>query len=399
MPVTRRRFLTNSALGAAAFLVPTLHPGTSRAMATDPVLVVVFLRGAADGVNMAVPYGDGEYYANRPDIAIPSGNELDLDGFFGLNPDLGPLLPLFQAGKLDIIHAVGNPIGTRSHFDAMDYMETAVPGDKSVTQGWLNRYLEQIGGGVASAGITLGHSSSVSLSGPARSLAFPSLGTFNLLDPYSSERRQALQSLYQPLTGSLLGDAVVDSLAATELFASVTTDTSVVYPASGLGKNLKDAAALIRADVGVRVVSVDVGGWDVHSGEVARLHDLATDLGESLAAFYEDLGSHMDRTLVLAQTEFGRMLAQNGSLGCDHGHGSIMFALGTTHSRGRVLLKDGQWPGLSSADLYEGRDLAVTTDFRDVYAEILENHLGVLDPSSILPGFAVNSANYPGLFS
>ncbi len=398
MRLNRRELLKTAASSATAFLLPVTLPGAVRAATGNPVLVSVFLAGAADGLNAIVPHGDPEYYALRPNIGVPSGTELDLDGFYGLHPSLAPLLPLFQTGKLDVIHAVGSNDETRSHFEAKDFMERAAPGDLTIHDGWLNRYLAQAGGADLHAGITLDHAPTLALVGDAPSLAFPSIQDFALTGGLVPERLAALESLYQPL-GTVLGTAVGNALQAIDMIADVPTNTSVSYPSGKLGDSLKDAAALIKADIGVRAIAISMSGWDTHTNEAAQLTVLLDGLAKALEAFHTDLGTHVDRTLLLTMTEFGRMVAENGGGGADHGHGSFMLAMGTTQARGRVLTAGNQWPGLAPADLFEGRDLAVTTDFRNVFAEVLDAHMGLVDLTPIFPGFSVSAANYPGLFS
>ncbi len=398
MPITRRKLIQSGLLGATAFLAPSGLPGTARAAGGEKVLVAVFLRGGADGLSVVIPQGDGRLAELRPSLLEEPGSEIGLDGFYAFHPALAPLLPLFQQGQLDVVHAVGNPLCMRSHFDEQSFIERASPGDKSIRDGWLNRYLAQIGAANPVSGVSLSHRASVSLSGPAPRIAFPSLDTFRILSPREDERRAALERRYLPIADTVLGRSVIDALDATDLMGAIPTNTSVSYPRGRFGAALEHAAALIRADIGVRVVTIDLGGWDTHSGQKRLLAGLLAELSAGLAAFHQDLGSHTDRTLLLAMTEFGRTVRQNGAFGSDHGRASFMLGLGGGSSRGRVLTANG-WPGLADEDLYQGRDLAVTTDFRDVFAEVLDRHLGLVDVDSIFPDFATDPARYPGLFS
>ena len=373
----------------------TVGPVTRR----EPALVALYLRGAADGLNLVVPHADPFYYSARPTIQIPPGEELDLDGFFGLNPALSDLLPLFQSGELAILHAVGSPDPTRSHFDAQDFMEKAAPGDKSITDGWLNRYLVAAGGGDALAGISLRQTKVKALLGPAPALAFGSIGSFSFTGNYPIERRAALETRYELMSDTLLGSSVADAFSALDTIAGVPTDTDVIYPeGSALGRALKDAAALIKARIGVRIIAIDLSGWDHHTSELSRMDAVGGELAAALAAFREDLGTDSNRTLTLCMTEFGRRVAQNGGGGTDHGHGSIMLALGGGIAGGRVITKDAQWPGLAPENLWRGQDLAVTTDFRDVFAEVLRRHMGLADLAPVFPDFPVDAANFPGLY-
>jgi uncharacterized protein (DUF1501 family) len=405
MTLTRRAFLqTTGAAALSAFVLPRL--GARRALAAErpPVLVALYLRGGADGLNLVVPVGDPLYFANRPTIAVPEGSTLALDGFFGLNPTLAPLAPLYATGALAFVHAVGSPDPSRSHFDCQDFMERAAPGNRTIVDGWLGRWLALAGGGRAIAGITLRHTRAKALQSAAPSLAFPSLGGFALSGNAVEERRAALEARYDDVqagaAGTLLGDAGALAFDAMDVLAGVDRTTSVVYPTSELGAALADAAALIKADVGVRALAVDLGGWDHHTDTTARTGDVASDLAASLAAFHADLGAHAATTLTLAMTEFGRRVAENGTDGTDHGHGGVMLALGGGVAGGRVVVRGG-WPGLAPDALHRGQDLAVTTDFRSVFAEALHRHLGVgtTDLAAILPGFAIDPGAFPGLWT
>jgi uncharacterized protein (DUF1501 family) len=356
-----------------------------------PVLVALYLRGGADGLNLVIPHGDPFYYSARPTIQVPPGEELDLDGFFGLHPALADLLPLYQSGELAILHAAGSPDPTRSHFDAQDFMEKAAPGDKSIVDGWLNRYLVAAGGGDALAGISLSRTMVKAMLGPAPSLAFSAINAFRFTGAYQIERRAALETRYDLMPETVLGSSVMDALSAIDVITEVPTDTDVIYPqGSALGAALRDAAALVKAQIGVRVVAIDLGGWDHHTSELTRL-------AAALAAFRADLGTHSNRTLTLCMTEFGRRVEQNGGGGTDHGHGGIMLALGGGIAGGRVITKDNQWPGLAPEDRWMGQDLMATTDFRDVFAEVLSRHMRLSDVDPVFPDFSVDPWNFPGL--
>jgi uncharacterized protein (DUF1501 family) len=405
MAITRRDFLrTTGAAALSAFVLPRL--GARRALAGErpPVLVALYLRGGADGLNLVLPAGDPFYYSSRPTIAVPKGAELPLDGFFGLNPTLAPLLPLYTAGALAFVHAVGSPDPSRSHFDCQDFMERAAPGNRSIVDGWLARWLVVAGGGRAIAGVTLRHTRVKALQGGAPSLSFASLDEFTLTGNAVDERRAALAARYDDVqagaAGALLGDAGALAFDALDLLAGIDRTTGIVYATSELGTALADAAALIKADIGVRAIAVDLGGWDHHTDTTHRTEDVAPDLAASLAAFHADLGAHAATTLTLAMTEFGRRVAENGTDGTDHGHGGLMFALGGGIAGGRVLVRGG-WPGLAPDALHRGQDLAVTTDFRSVFAEALQRHLGAgaTELAAVLPGFAIDPATFPGLFA
>lgn len=399
MTLTRRGFLKSAAVGATAFLLP---PWARKADAagTDPVLVSIFQRGAADGLNTVIPAGDPFYYSSRPTIQVPGGSELPLDGFFGLNPAFSDLHGLYTDGKLAFLHAAGSPDPSRSHFDAQDFMDRAAPGNKSIVDGWLSRYLQIAGGGQAIAGVSLSSSKSKQLAGAAPSLAFDSIDSFTLTGNHALERRAALEVRYEQVPGGLLRGAVLDAFNAVDLIAGVDTTTAVVYPAGDFGAALKDTAALIKANIGVKVVAISIGGWDHHTNLLVNLAGLGGELSAGLKAFHDDLGADLGRTLTLVMTEFGRRVEENGGDGTDHGHGGVMIALGGGIAGGRVLVKDGLWPGLAPANRFIGQDLQVTTDFRDVFAEALDRHMGLAVPSMgpIFPGFSASASRFPGLY-
>lgn len=399
MTVNRRQFLKGAGAAVTAFLLPPGLARVARADGSDPVLVVIYLRGAADGLNVVVPHGDADYYTLRPNIQVAPGNEIDLDGFFGLNPAFGALHTPYLDGDLCLIHAAGSPNGTRSHFDAQDFMERAAPDDPLVGDGWLNRCLASLGASDSWAGISLGPAKALALVGAAPSLAFSSIEDFALLGPEG--RRAALEAMYQSASPVELEDASQQAFSAIDVIATVETGTEVVYPPGPYGAALADAAALIKANIGVRVVAIDIGGWDHHEGENNQMPGVGGSLAAGLAAFRSDLGGDLSRTCTLTMTEFGRTAAENGTGGTDHGHGSFMAAMGGGVVGGRVLLRDASWPGLGPGDLFEGRDLEVTTDFRDVFAEVLNQHMGLSLGSlaPVLPNHVVDAGNFPGLFS
>jgi uncharacterized protein (DUF1501 family) len=400
MQLTRRSFLKSSAVSLTAFMLPRGMVRPAQASTTSPVLVAIYLRGGADGLTLCVPAFDPFYYSLRPTVHVPAGTELPVSDGFGLNPALADLLPLYQSGDLAIIHASGSHDPSRSHFDAQDFMEHASPGDKSVAEGWLNRYLSVAGGGAALSGVTLAKQKVKAMLGAAPSLAFASIDGFELTGNSVDARREALELRYELLPGTLLGDSVSDGLGALDVVGAVDTTTSVVYPAGEFGAALKDTAALIKADIGIQVIAIDLGGWDHHSNQLARVGTLGAELAGGLAAFHQDLGACAATTLTLCMTEFGRRAEENGGGGTDHGHGGVMLALGGGVGGGRVLLRDGVWPGLDPANLFVSLDLQVTTDFRDVFAEALNRHmqLSVAALGSVFPDFTVDTGDFPGLY-
>ena len=401
MAMSRRDFLMTASASLGALVVPTalLRARPARASGSAPVLVALYLRGGADALNLVPPHGDAFYYAGRPNIRVAPGTEVDLDGFFGLHPGLAPLHPFYQNGKLAVLHACGSPSFSRSHFDAQDFMEFAAPDDKTIQVGWLNRFLSASGIASPISAITIENQPAKALVGPISTTAIPALSRFSLEGYYTAERRQAIQAISSATANSVLKLMGANTLSVLDLVQTVNATTNVTYPTTKLGSSLKDLAALIKADIGVRVAAVNHGSWDHHANQVTAFPVMAGDLGSSLAAFATDLGSDLDRTVVLVMSEFGRRVAENGALGCDHGHGSVMFALGGAVQGGQVLMRDNTWPGLAPAQLYQGIDLVGTTDFRDVFAELLDRHMGLNNPAPVFPNYTLDVARYPGLFA
>jgi len=401
MTMSRRSFLKTASASFGALVVPgaLLRARPARALGTDPVLVALYLRGAADGLSLVVPHADPDYYAARPTIAVAQNAAIDLDGFFGFHPALAPLESWYRSGRLALLHACGSASGTRSHFDAQDFMEYAAPDDKRIAVGWLNRFLTAAGLSEPISGITMENATAKSLAGPRLTLSLPVLAR---LGPYgidSSQRRDAIRRIFKHTGYPILGATGTNAMDLMDLIQTIDKTPDAAYPSSALGGALQDLASLIKADVGVRVAAVNHSSWDHHNDEVSRLNYMASDLAGGLAAFATDLGSHFDRTVVCVMTEFGRRVAENGAGGSDHGHGGIMMVLGGSVAGGRVLMRDGAWPGLTSDKLFEGIDLAGTTDWRDVFAELLDRHMGLSDLSTIFPDFSADAANYPGLFA
>jgi uncharacterized protein (DUF1501 family) len=365
-------------------------------------LVCIFQRGAVDGLTMVVPHGDPFYYRERPRIAIPrpgaTGGAVDLDGHFGLHPALEPLAPLYRNGSLAIVHAVGSPDHTRSHFDAQDYMESGTPGIKSTPDGWLNRVLQAQHAlehrATPFRGVALGQELPRALRGAAPALAIDNLQAFGLRAPEPARDRltAAFEELYQGSATGLVASSSAEAFEAVKLLKSVNPGQyepahGAEYPRGPLAGSLRQIAQLIKADLGVEIAFADVGGWDTHVNQGASDGQLAQHLGEfgqALAAFSRDLGERMSDVVVLTMSEFGRTVAENGNVGTDHGHATAMFVLGGAVRGGTVY---GAWPTLDPAKRFEGRDLAVTTDFRDLFAEVLMGHLGAADLSAVFPGY------------
>jgi uncharacterized protein (DUF1501 family) len=413
--VSRRSLLGASALSSLGWL---LTPSSSRADSAPvlapvpavPVLLCVFLRGAADGLNVVVPHADADYYRLRPTIAVPQpgqkGGAIDLDGRFGLHPRLAALKPSYDAGELAIVHAVGSPHPTRSHFEAQDYMETGAVGESSAARGWLARYFEQKPESAAGAGalraVALSGRSPLALRGYRNAVVAPSLKDFRLgggkaLEPTLTH---GFERLYRATAPELAERAGQYALASSALVARALrqqrTPAGAGYGRDG--QEFADVARLIKADVGLETAWIDVGGWDTHraegSAENGELPRQLERLGRSLAAFRSDLGPAFERVVVVVMSEFGRTARENGTGGTDHGHGGAMLVLGGNVNGGRVL---GSFAGLAPDQLHEGRDLPVTTDFRDLLAEVSERHLGLTDAGPLFPGFQLQRERRLGL--
>ncbi len=390
---TRRQVLAGlTGLG----VVTIVGTGTLRAFAApgaqdNPVLVNVFLRGAADGLNIVVPYGDDEYYRIRTSIAQQPDTLTDLDGFFGLHGAFTPLANLYQQGELAFIHAAGSHDPSRSHFTAMDNMDLAFG-----STGWMQRVLAAENRTNPISGMSIDNRISPSLRGPYGGMAVSNLNRFRRTTDQLAPLRPTLETMYGA-ADPLLGGTTTDAFTSVDTLRGVDSTPSVPYPNNSAGRTLAEAAALIKADIGVRMVSINVGGWDHHRDENPALTNRGTQLSEAMAAFKADLGTQSARVLTLVMTEFGRTAKENGSSGTDHGHGSIMMAMGgglASAGGGRVHLRDDRWVGLTEGDLDRGRYLAVTTDFRSVLAEAIDRHLGFTDLGAIFPGF---TPNYLGL--
>ena len=412
---SRRVFVKNGAFAlvslgfAPSFLARTAFAAGATARAKR--LIAIFQRGAVDGLSVIVPFGDQEYYRARPSIAIQrpgAANDaaVDLDGFFGFNPRLQPLKPFWDARQLAIVHACGSPDSTRSHFDAQDYMETATPGVKSTSDGWLNRYLQvrRLEEATPFRAVALTQQLPRVLQGVAPALAVNQLGQFGIRGGQGSDMVAAsFEAQFAAAADRVLNKTGREAFDAIKMLkgvnpASYRPENGADYPRTPFGQALQQIAQLSKADVGLEVAFADVGGWDTHVNQGSAQGQLAARLdnfARSLAALVSDLGDRMEDTVVLTMSEFGRAVGENGNRGTDHGHGNAMIAIGGGIHGGRVY---GKWPGLAASQRYEGRDLAVTTDFRDVFGEIVVRHLGVADPKPIFPGYASSPSKFPGLF-
>lgn len=368
--MNRRIFLKTSGL---ALVGSALTPGVFVRMAQagtargKKVLVAIFQRGAVDGLNVVVPHGEKAYFAARPSISIR--NSIDLDGFFGLHPSMAPLHPYFKDRSLAFIHAVGSPDSTRSHFDAQDFMETGTPGVKTTRDGFLSRALDSQKAKSPLRAVSITPNVPRILAGKADALAINDIASYGVRSEAS-----AFEKMY--------GGAAFE---AAKLLRGIPATGTAQYPRGPLAQSLRQIAQLIKADVGLEVAFTDVGGWDTHAGQGGSEGQLANNLAlfaQAIAAFARDLGSRMSDVTLVTMSEFGRTVRENGNRGTDHGHGTVMLTMGGAVEGGKVY---GKWPGLES--LYENRDLPVTTDFRDVFAEILTRDLGVTNLARVFPGF------------
>jgi len=367
------------------------------------VLVTLFLRGGADSINICVPHGDDAYYAQRPGIGIRSAGYTDLDGFFGLNNSFGKLLPLFRNQELGIVHCAGSHDESRSHFEAMDYMDAATPGNRTTPTGWLQRALMALNPDISHAGVSIGKQINPALRGPAATSTLKRVRELRRQRTNLASFRDTLTELYDPGMDPVLGGAVNSAFSSLDAIADVPLETDVVYPENNtLGRSLREVAAIIREDIGVRIVAINYGGWDHHTDEINRMDYKGDQLASALEAFRRDLGPDFARTMTLCMTEFGRTVKENGNDGTDHGHGSMMMAMGNSLvgvGGGKVLLANDKWPGLREDQLDRERYLPVTTDFRDVFAEILDRHMNLsANLGQILPGHTL-PAKYPGLIA
>jgi len=415
MTISRRVFVKSGGLALFSlgldplFLARAAYAATNRLTAyppNRPLLVCLFQRGAVDGLNMIVPHGDPLYYRERPRIAVPATDVIDLDGYFGLHPRLVALKPLWDSKSLAVIHAIGSPDASRSHFDAQDYMESGTPGVKATPDGWLNRYCQhdRQHADTPFRAVAFGPQLPRILAGSAPSLAIDDLQAFGLRAPQAAARdrlTRAFEELYAGSATGLLSSSSQEAFQAVRMLQQVDPAqyqpaNGAAYPRGRFGKAMLEIAQLIRADLGVQVAFADVTGWDTHVNQGASEGQLATRLGEfaqALAAFAQDLGEKLRDVVVLTMSEFGRTVRENGNSGTDHGHATAMLVLGGPVDGGKVL---GKWPGLDPAQRYEGRDVAVTTDFRDLFAEILARHLGAKELSAVFPGFIPDPTRFPG---
>lgn len=418
----RRYFLKTGGIGLASFGLMAAAPEflhqfaaaqtAAKGFGKKKVLVTIFQRGAVDGLNMVVPYGESEYYNLRRNIAIKkpteNGGAIDLDGYFGLHPSMKPFEQLWKDKRLAIVNAAGSPDNTRSHFDAQDYMESGTPGYKGTKDGWLNRVLQTTSKKEESPfrAVAMTQSLPRALYGKAPSVAMTNLSDFSIkAGIYSNNMRGGFEGIYEQNSKDTLSETGKETFEAVNFLkqadpAQYKPENGAVYPATALGRSLQQIAQMIKAGIGLEIAFAEMGGWDTHSNQgnpqnpsQGQLANLLRDFAASIAAFNTDLGKRMDDVVVLTMSEFGRTARENGTRGTDHGHANAMFVLGNSVKGGKVY---GDFRGLKSDKLYEGRDLDVTTDFRDVFAEAAYKHLGAKDLGKIFPNYSASAAKFRG---
>lgn len=417
MAITRRVFLKNGALAVVgtsvvpSFLTRAVYAAqtaSDNAGVAGKRLVVLFQRGAADGLNIVVPHGEQAYYSMRPSIAIPrprGGPEsaIDLDGFFGLHPSMSAFKPLWDQKHLAIVHAAGSPDITRSHFDAQDYMESGTPGVKSTEDGWLNRAVAGLIEPQPSPfrAVAMGGSLPRTLAGSVPAVAINDIRAFAVggRGPAANAASNSFEAMYEQSVDTVLHGTGNETFEAVKMLKSADPDKyspapGANYPNGRFGDSLRQVAQLIKSNLGVEVAFADIGGWDHHVNEGSvqgQIANLTREFSQAIAALWTDLGDLGENTVLVSMSEFGRTARENGNRGTDHGHANVMFVLGGPVKGGRVY---GRWPGLQQEHLYEGRDLAVTTDFRQVLGEAVYRHLGSRELAKVFPGFDKNDPRF-----
>jgi len=378
-------------------------------------LIAIFQRGAVDGLNMVVPHGEAAYYDLRPSIAIgkpePGTAEtvINLDGFFGLHPSMASMKSLWDSKRLAVLHAVGSPDNTRSHFDAQDYMESGTPGRKGTPDGWLNRFLQSKGDTDPRPfrAVSLTRALPRAMQGKAPTVAMSNLADFTIRAGRSSASVQGgFEAIYEQTVNDALSGTGRETFEAVNYLKKVNPsqylpENGAQYPRTPFGNALLQIAQLIKAGVGLEVAFTDTQGlnWDTHVNQGnarGQLGNLLQQFSNGLTALSLDLGHRMDDVVILTMSEFGRTVRENGNRGTDHGHANAMFVIGNSVRGGKVY---GQWPGLKTDQLHEGRDLALTTDFREVFGEIAKKHLGAANLPSIFPGYSTSEARFKGFLA
>ncbi|MEM9950317.1 MAG: DUF1501 domain-containing protein [Chloroflexota bacterium] len=414
--LTRRNFLKGATMFGAAMLAREVIPSwmPRLAFAQDgvqgDVIVCVFLRGGADALNIIAPFGDEDYYLARPTLALAQPDRqvasatLDLDGFFGLNPDMVAIHELLTSGRMTAIHAVGAPHVSRSHFAAMDLIERGTDGEGGANTGWLGRYLAETARGQESPlrAIGWGDSLQTSLRGYLSATALKSITDYHLASEEPLAMQASLAALYQE--DNALDQSAINTINALDLVSQVDVDAYIPahgasYSETEFGRGLKQTAALIKADAGLEVACVDMGGYDTHvtqgaiaSQGIGAFPVLVTELANNLRAFHDDLLDYENKVTVVVMSEFGRRVQENGAGGTDHGHGGVMFVMSPELAQTSVI---GDYPGINPNFLDNG-DLAITTDYRDVLSEILLRRTHLESAQSVFPDHTLSDI---GLFT
>jgi len=396
MSIDRRFFLKSSGLAlVAGGLLPNVFVKMANAATTKgkKTLVAIFQRGAVDGLNVIVPFGEKAYYDARPTIAVARDQVINIDDFFGAHPSLVSIAPYFKDKSLAVVHAVGSPDTTRSHFDAQDFMESGTPGVKTTEDGFLSRALVCKHDQTASPlrAVALSPALPRILSGSGGAVAMSNIAQFGVQG--AADAQSAFESMYG--SASFEATKILKSAAP----AKLQPENGAVYPNNQLGNSLKQIAQLIKSNVGLEVAFTDVSGWDTHAGEGGAQGQLANNLrnfSDAIAAFTKDLGSRMSDVVLVTMSEFGRTVRENGNRGTDHGHANVMLVLGGGVKGGKVY---GKWPGLGAGQLFENRDLAITTDFRDVFSELLAKQLGVGTLKTVFPSYDVSPSKWRGVLA
>ena len=408
MTITRRVLMRNGAMavvGTAAipsFLTRTLYAAVTPVMQKKQRVVVLFQRGAADGLHIVVPHAESYYYQARASIAIPRDQVLDLDGFFGLHPALAEFKPLWDGKQLAIVHAAGSPDPSRSHFDAQDYMESGTPGYKATVDGWLNRALQaqdehdlsrRIREKVSPfRAVSMGPDVARTLQGKSPAIAISNVANFAVggPNPNAAPLSAIFETMYDHSTASVLRGTGAETFEAIKMLKAsdpghYTPAHGAQYPPGQFGDSMRQIAQLLKANLGVEVAFADIGGWDHHVNEgnvEGQLARSLRDFSQGIAAFWQDMGDQAEDVTLISMSEFGRTVRQNGTGGTDHGHANVMFILGGQVKGGKVY---GRWPGLNPEQLHQNRDLAVTTDYRQVVAEAVWKSLSARDMELVFP--------------
>jgi uncharacterized protein (DUF1501 family) len=414
---TRRAFMKGGAMALIGtsvvpkFLRQSVLAQATSAQAQGKRLVVIFQRGAADGLNIVVPHAESNYYQFRPTIAIAQNQVIDLDGFFGLHPAMQPFKPLFDQGYLAMIHAAGSPDTTRSHFDAQDFMESGTPGVKATPDGWLNRALQaedlrRPAPHTAFRAVALGSQVPRTLDGKIAPVAVNRVQDFAVggKNPNAAPISSAFQAMDAGSVDSVLHGTGQETFEAVKMLkatdpAHYKAGPGANYPNGAFGDNMKQIAQLLKANLGVEAAFTDIGGWDTHQNQGSvngQLANCLCNFSQSISAFWTDMGSDAENVVLVTMSEFGRTAQQNGTGGTDHGHANVMFVLGGSVKGGKVY---GKWPGMATEQLYQNRDLAITTDFRQVLGEAAYKTLGAHNLELVFPGSELRTAQFLNLIS